>query len=221
VAPPVTVTALLVVLALVPGWVYLRLVERLRPRSTGTPLNQLLEVVAVGGITTGLSAFLVAVLPHPWLPFLLDVGAWAERGPDYLRVHWRSAAGSVALIFGLATMIAVGLYLARARSKEPEFVSHDNWVQSLGVRPPDKAVWVGLELEEDGSLVEGQLYSYSLDDDPTKRNITLTKPIRFRQGRAGQIHEMPNLDRLIVPAGKITFISVIHVPGQAKKPKRP
>jgi flagellar biogenesis protein FliO len=213
VAPPVTVTALLVVLALVPGWVYLRLVERLGPRSSDSPLHQLLEVLAVGAATTGVSAFVVAVLPHRWLPFTLDIGAWATGGPDYLRVHWRSAAGSVAMIFILATILAVVFYGVRAWSKPPEFESHNNWVQSLGNRPAGTAVWVGLHLE-DGRGVEGVLHSYSLDEDPAKRDVTLAKPIRITEKGAVEVQYLLNLDRLMVPASKITFIGVVHSRGQ-------
>jgi len=215
VAPPVTITALLIVLALVPGWVYLRLVERLRPRSTDSPLNQLLEVLAVGAVTTGVSALVVSLLPHRWLPITLDVDAWAAGGPDHLREHWQQAAITAAVIFALATIIAVGLYRLRALSKPAEFVSHANWVQSLGERPPNKAPYVGLHLE-DGRLVEGELYSYSLDEDPTKRDITLAKPIRITADGTVEAQWLPGLDRLIVPAGKIALITVVHVPGRAK-----
>jgi len=49
---PATLGTLLLVLALVPGWVYLRLVERLQPPSGTSGLHQILEVLAVGVATT-------------------------------------------------------------------------------------------------------------------------------------------------------------------------
>lgn len=215
-APPFTITALLIVLALVPGWIYLRLVERLRPRSVDNALHQLLEVLAVGAVTTGGSALLIALVPHRILPFTLDLDAWVAGGPAYIREHWRSAALSAALVFALAALIAYGLYRLRARKRPPEFQPHGNlWVYGLGERPPGKASWVTLHLE-DGRVVEGQLHSYSLDEDPARRDITLSRPIRITAADATEAQALPNLDRLIVTASKIAYITVIHVPAQAE-----
>jgi Family of unknown function (DUF6338) len=195
-------------------------VERLGPRPGDSPLHQLLEVLAVGAATTGVSAFIVAILPHSWLPFALDAGAWAAGGPDYMRVHWRSAAGSVAVVYILATIIGVVFYRIRALSKPPEFEGHNNWIQSLGQRRAGTAVWVGLHLE-DGRGVEGVLHSYSLDEDPAKRDITLGKPIRITEKGTDEVQYLPGLDRLMVPASKITFIGVVHTNSQTNGGGRP
>jgi hypothetical protein len=60
---PSSIGAVFLLLALVPGWVHLRLRERLAPPSGATGLSELLEVLAVGIATTGASIIIVVFLP--------------------------------------------------------------------------------------------------------------------------------------------------------------
>ncbi len=219
-APPATVAALLIALALVPGWLYLRLIERLQPRSGTSGLHQLLEVLAVGVATTGVSVIVVVLVPHRWMPFTLDVSAWVSKGDSYLRDHVRSATWSLALVFALAVLLACVLYWLRARKKPAEFRSQGNvWVHSLGDRPTDKVPYVGLQLK-DGRLVEGPLHSYTFDAEPGKRDVALSGPIRVTAAGGGVAQPNPSLDRLIVPESQIEYITVIHVPAKGTGKRR-
>lgn len=218
--PPVTLGALLIVLALVPGWLYLRLVERLRPPATYGGLHQLLEVLAVGAATSGVAALAVLLTPHRLLPFTLNIDAWAAGGVAYLRAHPRPAAWSVALVFVLALLVAYGLFSVHRLRRPAEFRGHGNvWVHSLGNRPADKVPYVGLHLD-DGRLVEGKLHSYALDTQEGCRDLALERPIRITQANETVAHPLPNLDRLVVSADRISFITVIHAPRQMRVRKR-
>ncbi len=214
-ALPTTLSTLLLVLALVPGWIYLRLVERLQPPSGTSGLHQVLEFLAVGVATTGVSAMTVALLPHSWLPFTLDLTTWAAKGSPYLRSHVRGAAGTLALVFGIAVLLAYGLYLVRARRKPKEFSNQgDVWIHGLGERPLGRHPYVGLQLD-DGRLVEGPLHSYTFGAEPGKRDIALSGPIRVTEAGATAPQPLPNLDRLIIPESQIKAITVVHVPVKA------
>lgn len=202
----------LLLLALVPGWLYLRLRERLRPPSGATGLTELLEVLAVGLATTGAGAAMLAFVPHRWLPFLLDVDAWARLGNDYLPQHIRSVVASVVAVFLVAVVIAYLLYLVQRLQLPAEFRPQGSvWVHALGARPNGRVPWVGLQLN-DGRLVEGLLHSYSLTDGGMEeRDVALQRPIRVSV-RAGEEAQHLNLDRLIVSGREITYIAVVHAP---------
>jgi hypothetical protein len=210
-APPATLGALLLVLALVPGWIYLRLVERLKPPTGTSGLHQLLEVLAVGVGTTGVSAMALALVPHGWLPFTLNLRIWAAKDGAYLRTHYRAATWSVALVFVVAVGLAYLLYGLRSIRRPAEFRSQgDVWVHSIGERPAGTHPYLGLQLK-DGRLVEGPLHAYTFGAEAGKRDIALAKPIRITPAAGGEAIERPNLDRLIVPESALEYITVIHV----------
>jgi hypothetical protein len=210
---------LVIALALVPGWLYLRLCERVRPPSSATGLTQLLEVVAVGLLTTGISVFLLSLIPHRWLPWLIDVETWAAVGNDHLRHNIHSSVISVAVVLGLASLAAFGLYLLQSSGSSDRFHPESSvWGQALGVRPEGTAPWVGLQLR-DGPLVEGILHSLSLgQENQDERDIALTRPIRVTDD--GDLARWVQIDRLIVPAREILYISVIHGPEAPTTPSR-
>jgi flagellar biogenesis protein FliO len=213
--PPTTLGALLLVLALVPGWIYLRLVERLQPPSGTSGLHQLLEVLAVGVATTGVSAIAVVLVPHRLLPFTLDVAAWA-KDDAYLRPHARAAVASVAVVFGLAVLLAYLLYRLRALRTPREFSSQqDVWVRSIGSRPKGQHPYIGLHLA-DGQLIEGPLHSYTFGAEAGKRDIALSGPIRITAAGQSTPHKHLNLDRLVVPESKISLITVHHAPAETR-----
>jgi hypothetical protein len=202
----------LLLLALVPGWLYLRLRERLRPQSGSTGLGELIEILAVGLATTGVAAFiLLVVLPHGWLPFLLDVEAWAKGGETYLLNNVRLAAATALVILAAACAIAYGVYSLKRLRTPSEFRPQGSvWVHALGARPKGTVPWVGLKLD-DGRLVEGLLHSYSLTEGaPEMRDIALQPPMRVTD--PGQLARPLSLNRLIVSGKQIAEIAVVHAP---------
>lgn len=199
---PGDIGGVLLLLALIPGWLYLRLQERLRPPSGTTGLGELLEVVAVGLATTGISAVAVALSPHCLAPFLLDVDAWSAGGDAYLRAHVRLALSSLVVVLLLAVGVAYGLYWLQRRRLPAEFRPQGNvWVHALGARPKGTVPWVGLQLA-DGRLVEGLLHGYTLDGSTDERDVALSRPIRVTAPSGNAPQALQNLDRLIVPDRK-------------------
>jgi hypothetical protein len=211
-APPTTFVALVIVLALVPGWFYLRLIERIeRPRTSST-LHELLEVLAVGVATTGVSTLLFLLLPHSWLPFAVDVSKWGIKGNQYLKQHVRQSAAAAAIIFAASMMIAYALARVRARRRTAEFDRHDDvWNKALGRRPAGTHPFVGLKLK-DGRLIEGSLKAFPLDSGEGPRDIALERPIRITPADGGGRHTPPNVDRLIIDSSQLDYLMVGLVP---------
>jgi hypothetical protein len=219
VAPPTTFIALLIVLALVPGWLYLRLVEPLEAPRNSNGLHQLLEVLAVGAATTGISVLVIVLTPHAWLPFALDIQKWGPGGTKYLRGHLREAAWAAALVLGVSLAIAYGLAKLRHRHSPGEFHHSNTWVQSLGRRPADCVPYLGLHLT-DGRLLEGTLHAYDLDSDNDTRDIALAPPIRITPAGGNEAVALPNLHRVVVESSRIEYITVHHLPIAASEPSR-
>lgn len=210
--------AFVVLLALVPGWLYLRLRSQLRPTSRRSTLDELLEVVAVGFGTTGVAALAVALVPHSWLPFTLNIDEWAYLGETYLRDNVRGAAATAAVILGVALAIASLLHLVDRRNRRPEFHPEGSvWVLSLGARPEGKVPWVGLTLD-DGRLVEGVLHSFSLETQTDDRDVALMGPLRVRSPNELE-GRWVKVDRLIVPYRRIDHIVVLHVDERERAPR--
>jgi hypothetical protein len=216
---PDSLGVLVIALALVPGWLYLRLHERRRPPSSATGLSQLLEVVAVGLLTTGISVFVLSLIPHRWLPWLIDLETWGAVGNDHLRHNVGNSVISVAVVLGLASLAAVALYLLQRSGSSDRFDPESSvWGQALGRRPERTAPWVGLQLR-DGPFVEGVLHSLSFGhEDQDERDIALGRPIRVTDD-GGPARDV-EIDRVIVPGREILYISVIHAPEADTTPSR-
>lgn len=213
---PGGITVGIIALALVPGWLYLRLSGWLRPSSEETTLRELLEVFAIGLATTGVGVLILILAPHDRVPFLLDINAWARQGNGYLRQNIRPAALSAAAALLVALTVAVLLYLAQRLRQSAEFRPQGSvWVHALGARPKGKLPWIGLQLN-DGKFVEGVLHSYSLTEGGAEeRDIALQRPIRVSHEPDGQT-QLLDLDRFIVSCREIAHITVIHVPERRK-----
>lgn len=209
---PEGVGAGLLMLILVPGWIFLRLGQRIRPASGATGLAEFLEILAVGVATTGVAFFCYVLIPPGWVPFLLNLNAWARLGDSYLRQNFRIAASSSFVLLLVAVGIACFLHLVQRLKLPAEFRAEGSvWVHALGARPLGCLPWVGLRLT-DGRVIEGLLHSFSLTDGGVdERDIALQSPIRVTE-RDGEQPRTVSIDRLIVSAREIAHIVVVHVP---------
>ena len=206
---PSSAWAAIAILAMVPGWIYLRLRERHAAPSGSSGLSQLLDVVGVGLATTGTAACAAILVPHKWTPFLADWELWARQGGAYPREHVRSVVASSLLIFTMATIVAIALDLILRRGRPAEFKASGVWISSLGKRPRGHVPFVGVELD-DGRIYEGVLHSYTLEQEDN-RDIALQAPIRLTL-KAGDPWVEVALARIIIPSRTIRTIGVLHVP---------
>lgn len=200
--------ALVALLALVPGWVFLRLRQRHTPMHQATGLGQLLEVLGVGLATTGTAALILVVVPHRWLPFLADIDAWALAGGGYAATHPRNVLASAVALLLLACGIAASADRVTRRERTEIRLGPGVWVHALRERPDGTEPYVALALN-DGTLVEGLLHSFTLE--PCEfRDVALRAPIRVTP--TGAACGPVAVARLIVPEREIRYITVQHVP---------
>lgn len=216
---PDGVVVLSVSLALVPGWLYLRLRSRRRPASTATGLGELLEVVAIGLVTTGTSCLGLVLVPHRWVPWLLDPHDVALLGTSYLRQDVRSAFVTVAVVLLVAALIALLLDAVQGTGSSSDTYDSESsvWGKALGGRPERTVPWVGIHLAN-GQLVEGVLHSLSYGHETRdERDIALAKPIRVTDPHQTTPRAL-EIDRIVVSATEIKNITVMHLPERQAEP---
>lgn len=200
--------ALVALLSLVPGWVFLRLRQRHTPVHQAAGLGQLLEVLGVGLATTGTAAVVLVVVPHRWLPFLADIDAWALEGGAYAAAHPRNVVASAAALLLLACGIAAAADRLTRRERTEIRLGPGVWVHALRERPRGTEPYVALALN-DGTLVEGLLHSFSLEPCEV-RDVALRAPIRVTP--VGAARGRVAVERVVVPEREIRYITVQHVP---------
>jgi hypothetical protein len=197
--------ALLVLAALLPGWIFVRLAERRAPRPERSGLSELVELAAVGFSTVALSVLAAAGLSWTRLPGLFDVRAWAIYRGDYLGQHLGAALLSALLIVVISSILAVALFFQIYRRKPPGLRPGSTvWYDTLGRPPSSEQPWVGVH-RVDGSLIEGLLHSYSYSDEEATA-IALRSPMRLTPvgGEVG--------DLVVIPGNQIQALTVIYVP---------
>jgi Family of unknown function (DUF6338) len=203
--------ALLVILALFPGWIYFRLAETRAPRPGRSQLAELLELATVGFAATGMSAVVIALVSSiKYCSFLFNVEVWARtRGPylgDHLAAALASAAFCIALSCALALVLFAAIFRRRPGSIKP---GSTVWFHTLATAPTGMQNWVAIH-RRDGSLVEGLLLSCTVGSDEDKREVSLTAPILLTEG-AGKPIPLP-MNRVLIPSDEITSVTVTHVP---------
>jgi hypothetical protein len=203
--------ALLVLFALFPGWIFIRLSEARTQRPERSQLAELLEFAAVGFSTTAISALAIAALSSiPTFSFLFNVEAWANTRDSYLGNHFYAALASTALCMALSCAFAIALFAIIFHRRPANFKPGSSvWIQTLAMAPPGMQSWIGVH-RHDGSLVEGLLFSCTAGSDDDKREISLTKPIRLTLKDGSQAE--PQISRVLIPGEEIGSITVTHVP---------
>ncbi|TSD55547.1 DUF6338 family protein [Aeromicrobium piscarium] len=208
---PTGVAAFVALSALIPAWYYERRTESSRPRSSRSSLTEVLELLAVAAVTTGPPALAAALAPESWRKNVFDPADWFINGTPYLAEHLRGAAVQLALILICAMLIAEGLAWLTRKGVPDEFhPSGAVWSRALAERPKGTYPWVGVMLA-DGTLVEGVLKTIDLSSTGDDRDLALTAPIRVTP-TDGVAQRHPHLDRLVVPAREIRWISAMHLP---------
>lgn len=205
-------------LALVPGWTYLRLRARRDPSLPRTGLDQTLEMVAVGLMTTGLAAALWALLPAS-RTHLLDITRLAGNGGgDYARAHVRQSVATLLVVLVVAELLAYALFHTLHRNRRRQFRRETVWVGALGHRPRGRP-WIGVELR-DGRLVEGWLLAYPTGDEHEHRDIALraTPNAPIRVTRPGEPALASAAERVILAEADIANITMTVVPYGAEQP---
>lgn len=192
--------------ALIPGWVFLKLRERRDAALPRNGLDELLEIFAVGLSTTGAAVLAWLLLPRSSTGWLLDPQALADAGTGVLADNVRQTALTLAVVLLLALLLAAGAaWLAGARTKS-RFARVTVWTGALA-EEDDKVRWMGLHLR-DGRLIEGRLLAYPTGDEHERRDIALEGPIFVTEASAGSARRRTDLSRVILNEIDIKSITV-------------
>jgi hypothetical protein len=167
---PGSLAAIVFVLGLVPGFLFLKLTQHRRRPWQKSSLTDLLEVVAVGGATTGLAAF-VALRYHPDRIYDAFSGP-PKSGADLVTIAnilaW-TTAGAIAAAVVLGTIFN----LWSKKRFTPSV-----WQDTLGRRREVSAPHVLIHMK-DGREIDGVLHAYTATTDEPWRDIALQRPIRI------------------------------------------
>lgn len=203
-------TALLILLGLVPGWVFWSRRARRTPRGARSSLSEVLELVAVGVLTTGVALVGWVLCDGLRLPWLLSATGWAVGGEPYLGHHVEQAVTTAAIVMAVASFAAYMLSKVGPKvegSHDPDGIVWWNAFQghATGLIP-----YVGVMMEG-GVLIEGRLTGFTTDSgDGTGRDLALASPIRVTP--QGKVSVKQEIDRIIIPERLACYITVRYLP---------
>lgn len=211
--PAANLAGALLVVALVPGFAYLRLTERARRPRSHSALSELLEVIAVGVATTGVSALvLIGCRPSLLVAALGTADPQSEQG-------LRDIASLVAVLGGLALLIAWLLALV-TRSLVKDTYALSVWGATLGLRAKDRHPFVRVEFKDpNADRIAGVLHSYTVLDTGQPRDIAILSPEITRAGQTwapGPTHVVISAEQI----SKIWFELAPDPPGAEGKPRK-
>lgn len=202
---PITGTALLIALSVVPGYFYLQLTAGYRRPETKTTLSEVLEVLLVGLATTGLSvAVLTMVFTDSAREVLLALLATpADLHVGQLRGLIITGVIVIAVSLSLASLLSL---LTRHRASRRFSPSVSQATLGVDKRGHIRVVSMGMA---NGSTIDGVLHAYTLGDDEDSRAIAVKEPIRHvsMKGEATAL----TYNYLVLFGPDIKHIAVSHV----------
>lgn len=203
---PASAVAAALLLSLVPGWLFLRLTETARRPRHQSDLQEVLELVTVGVLTTGLAVAGIA-LTCPGGALDLEVS------PDTAH-ELRKLAGYVVGTFALALFLAwVFARIAIWRSPAPKSSLGTSvwWDVLRAEKVPDGMAPYAMVTLNDNTTVEGIVATYTWQSDTSHyRDIALRAPIRFPVGDGKS--RKPPYDFLIIAGTDIKQLALKYVP---------
>lgn len=207
--PAASSFAALVLVALVPGYLYLRLTESARRPRHHSEFSEFLEVLAVGLATTGTALGGVILICPAFVAEALRHTSLHE--PAYLR----RSVGLLALVGVLALLLAWAGAALTNRLRGDSYAPNV-WHATLGQRRKGHLPYVIVELEDD-RRVEGVLHAYTTIDGDHPRDIAVMNPKVTAGGEAWE----PGADFVIINADRIRKIWMSLAPDPGAPTRRP
>jgi hypothetical protein len=201
----------LFVLAVTPGYIYLRVAERRAPRPERSPLLLTVELVVIGTGATLLTVLGIAVTLRLLSVQPIDVDEWLRLGSVYASSHLLPLTlvfCVVILLSNLGTgLVAYWLH----KGKRPGFHPGGSvWTEIMTRDAGKNYVFLSLQLKN-GGKVEGYLHSFALEKIDSDSEIALQPPIFVAYPGEGR-RRAPKTQRLIVSRGEVAHIAVSYEP---------
>lgn len=204
---PETIVGIVVLLAAIaPGFVFIRVVERREPRVERSPLLEAAELALVGGTTTATATLflLASTRGDPSVDFrrfLLSPRLYVANRPATVVLL---VLGILVLSYLLAWLLGLVLVRGRPANIHPNLsvwraAIHDS-VQSSG------GALAAVELD-DGRVVSGIVFAYTIDPDVEGRELALRRPLFART--SGVAKPTPvDADYIVIPGDKIRYLAI-------------
>lgn len=197
-------------LSLIPGALFLRRTESVRQPRNLSALQEVLELLGVGLLTTGV-VIGVALLVDPGL--LLNREFPTQRARE-VRVD---VALAVALLLGSLALAEFTARMVRRKHPAPESeLNIGTWwsVMRPELVPDGHLPYVAVQ-RSDGVTVQGVLHNYTLSPDVTHRDVALKKPIKFvephPEGGKSITKSVP-YDFVVIPGTEIRHLALVYQP---------
>lgn len=204
--------AALLLVALIPGYAYLRLSEDARRPRDSSSLEELLEVLSVGLATTGVAVALFVLL---WPGRVLDTLARATRhSPGDLRAVILLVSCIASLALGIACLAS---WTVRSLSRNKNSFAPNVWDVTLGLRREQHLPYAVLDLKDSKRRIEGVLHSYTVLEGDHPRDIALSSPKINEGGKTWPA----GADYVVISAEEVSKIwfRLAPDPGQPAKPR--
>lgn len=186
---PTTVAGLFLFLVLVsPGYSWVRVEERHRPRAERSQVLELAELLVVGAVASAVSALIVSGIGQESSLFL-NAHEWlaADDSQRYLVTHIADASFS---FFGLLLIGNVGARLAAlawfrgkgtpgGTTKGGLQVGSTVWHDTFSSIDRKTHLLFLAVMQSDGSMVDGYLLNYAFDARSNDQELVLQSPIRI------------------------------------------
>lgn len=209
---PGSVFAALALIALVPGFAYLRLTEDARHPRQSSALDEFLEVAAAGLLSTGIAALFFVLC---WPNELAAVISATADDPASVR----KAAGTVAAVVGLSLGLAfLGAWITRLAGSGS--YATDVWHGTLGRTRDEHVRHVSVQLKAGGRTVDGVLHAYTTVDGDQPRDIALKAPLTISDGQGREWDA--GFDFVVIDASEINalWLKFQHDPPPERQGRR-
>lgn len=201
-----SLTGLLIVTALVPGFIFLKAAESQRaPTDSRAGLEELIQTVGAG-LATVLPPLLTISIVRPRV---LVVAADIARGRSDLTVD-RVRGGGLILLVVLAAAIGLAFIYAWiwAQVSDPKSAP-SAWYSAISSPPPamkKPAPYATVEMT-DGSTLSGPVHAFDSGTSADGRDFVLRWPIYRREGPGSERRRL-RAQRMVIPSGQIVSIGV-------------
>jgi hypothetical protein len=178
VIPDTLLGLLLFVGSIGPGYVWVRVEERRRPREERSAILEAAELAFVGVACTGCSALVVLAVVNEWDGLEVDTSRLAREGVSYLVAEPVRALGILLVILAFSYGLAWGGAQLRFGRQKTIVTGHNVWDEMLGLGKK-QLVYATAELR-DGRCFAGLVYRWDAGSASERREITLYAPVSMR-----------------------------------------
>jgi hypothetical protein len=214
VIPDTLLGLLLFVGSIGPGYIWVLVAERRRPREQRSAILEAAELAFVGILTTGLSSLIVLAIADGWYQLEIDTSELAQSGGAYLLEEPVRGIGTlmaiVVLSFGLAYAAARLLH----RGPSPLKPGFAVWDEVFRLGHEETAVFATAELR-DRRRFSGWVYTWDAGAEDEPRDLSLHAPISVKAPGA-EPHELTGVHFLVLREPEIVWLSAEWTPAPAE-----